>query len=146
MSSTDQLAQEAAPRLGGLAAKHGRTALGVGVSGVSLGAVAGWIPHQPAPRLPDSRAGVAWFGLALALTLFTLGLRGWRWHRVMVLAGIDHRRADAFGLTAVGCMGNTVLPARGGDVLRLALLGSRSESRRREILGSLIAERLLDAL
>jgi uncharacterized membrane protein YbhN (UPF0104 family) len=39
-----------------------------------------------------------------------------------------------------------VLPARGGELLKIAILGSRSSSRRREILGSVVAERLLDAI
>jgi uncharacterized membrane protein YbhN (UPF0104 family) len=43
-------------------------------------------------------------------------------------------------------MGNTVLPARGGELLRILLLGERSSSSRREIVGSIVAERLLDAL
>ena len=64
----------------------------------------------------------------------------------MVLAHVDHQRADALGLTAVAYMGNNVLPARGGEVLKIAILGARSTSRRREILGSVIAERLLDAV
>jgi uncharacterized membrane protein YbhN (UPF0104 family) len=41
-------------------------------------------------------------------------------------------------------MGNTILPARGGEVLRILLLAERSSARRREVLGSIIAERLLD--
>ena len=72
-------------------------------------------------------------------------LRGWRWHRIMLHAGVEHRRRDALGLTLVGYMGNNVLPARGGELLRIGLLGARSSARRREILGTVIAERLLDA-
>ena len=41
-------------------------------------------------------------------------------------------------------MGNTVLPARGGEVLRIFLLAERSHARRRDVLGSIITERLLD--
>ena len=73
-------------------------------------------------------------------------MRGYRWHRVMALAHVDHQRSDALGLTAVAYMGNNVLPARGGEVLKIAILGARSTSRRREILGSVVAERLLDAM
>jgi glycosyltransferase 2 family protein len=42
-------------------------------------------------------------------------------------------------------MGNNVLPARGGEVLRIFLLAERSSARRREVLGSILTERLLDA-
>jgi uncharacterized protein (TIRG00374 family) len=123
-----------------------RSSLGLIVSIVSLGAVVLWMTHQPAPTLPDSAAGFAWLVLSLAMSLAALALRGYRWHRIMVLAHVDHEPVDAYALTAVGYMGNNVLPARGGEVLKIAILGSRSSSRRREILGSVVAERLLDAV
>ncbi len=123
-----------------------RSWLGLIVSVVSLAAVLFWMLHQPAPTLPDSATGFAWLGLSLAMSLVALALRGLRWHRIMVLAHVDHRAGDAYALTAVGYMGNNVLPARGGEVLKIAILGSRSSSRRREILGSVVAERLLDAV
>ena len=58
---------------------------------------------------------------------------------------IPHRRRDAFGLTLVGYMGNNVLPARGGELLKIGLLGARTTARRREVLGTVIVERVLDA-
>lgn len=57
---------------------------------------------------------------------------------------MNHSPGDAYGLTVVGYMGNTVLPARGGEVLRVLLMYERSDARRREILGTIVAERLLD--
>jgi uncharacterized membrane protein YbhN (UPF0104 family) len=120
--------------------------LGAAVSAVSLAAVVYWMLQQPAPTLPDSLGGLAWLVLSLGMTLAALALRGYRWHRIMVLAHVDHQRTDALALTAVAYMGNNVLPARGGEVLKIAILGARSSSRRREILGSVLAERLLDAL
>jgi uncharacterized membrane protein YbhN (UPF0104 family) len=42
-------------------------------------------------------------------------------------------------------MGNTVLPARGGEILRVVLLSQRSTGRKLEILGSIVSERVLDA-
>ncbi|MBE2317437.1 flippase-like domain-containing protein [Solirubrobacter sp. CPCC 204708] len=120
--------------------------LGPAVSVVALAAVVYWMVHQPAPQLPDSAAGFSWLALSLGLSLGALALRGYRWHRVMVLADVDHKRTDALALTAVAYMGNNVLPARGGEVLKIAILGTRSASRKREILGSVVAERLLDAV
>jgi uncharacterized membrane protein YbhN (UPF0104 family) len=121
------------------------SALGIVVSAVSLAAVALWISNQDAPRLPDSGLGFAWLGLALAVSAVTLALRGWRWHRVLILSHVPHRRRDAYGLTLVGYMGNNVLPARGGELLRIGLLGQRSSARRREILGTVLTDRALDA-
>lgn len=147
MASREHVADGALrPRLTEPAARHGRTALGVVVSVISLAAVGWWVSEQPAPTLPDTAAGLSWFGLAIVLALANMVLRGLRWGRIMTLAGIDYRRADAMALIFVGQMGNVVLPARGGDLMRIGLLGARSSSRRREILGSVLAERLLDAI
>src|SRR5918999_4956976 len=121
------------------------SALGLAISAASLVAVVWWILRQPAPELPESGLGFAWIGLALLTIACTLVLRGWRWHRVLALAGIPHRRRDAYGLTAVGYMGNNVLPARGGELLKIGLLGERTSARRREVLGTVIVERVLDA-
>jgi uncharacterized membrane protein YbhN (UPF0104 family) len=119
--------------------------LGALVSLVSLAAVAWWISGQEAPELPDSAAGYAWLALAALVVAGNFVLRGVRWHLVMAHAGVEHRLRDALGLTLVGYMGNNVLPARGGELLKIGLLGARSSARRREILGTVIAERLLDA-
>jgi len=122
------------------------SAAGILVSVVSLAAVAYWISRQSAPELPHDAAGFAWLAAALTTSSITFACRGWRWHRVMRLAHIPHRRRDAYALTLVAYMGNTVLPARGGELLKIGLLGARTTARRREILGSVIAERLLDAV
>lgn len=119
--------------------------LQIAASVISLGAVAWWIARQDAPHFPGSASGWLWLVAALACYAVGLTLRGWRWHRIMRLAHIPHARADAYGLTLVGYMGNNVLPARGGELLRIALLGARTTARRREVLGSIVAERLLDA-
>lgn len=58
---------------------------------------------------------------------------------------MGHRASDAFAVTVVGYLGNTVLPARRGEVLRIVLLAQRYAARRLEVLGSIIPERLLDA-
>jgi uncharacterized membrane protein YbhN (UPF0104 family) len=115
------------------------------VSAVSLGAVVWWISGQDAPELPSSAAGYAWLVVALAVIAMNFVLRGWRWHLILRRAGVPHRRRDAFGLTMVGYMGNNVLPARGGELLKIGLLGQRTSARRREILGTVIVERVLDA-
>jgi len=119
--------------------------ISVAVSVVSLAAVAWWISKQDTPQFPDSASGWAWLVAAVFAYALALAVRGFRWHRILRLTGIPHERADAYRLTLVGYMGNNVLPVRGGELLRVGLLGSRTTARRREILSSVIAERLLDA-
>jgi glycosyltransferase 2 family protein len=115
------------------------------VSVVSLAAVAWWISKQDTPQFPDSTKG--WMYLVAAVVTYGVALtvRGFRWHRILRLIHIPHQRIDAFRLVLVGYMGNNVLPLRGGELLRVGLLGQRTTARRREILSSVIAERLLDA-
>jgi glycosyltransferase 2 family protein len=55
-------------------------------------------------------------------------------------------RADAYALVPVGYMGNNVLPVRSGELLRVFLLGSRTGASKRTILGTVLVERLLDAI
>jgi uncharacterized membrane protein YbhN (UPF0104 family) len=119
--------------------------LGLAISFVSLAAVVWWISRQESPRLPTSASGFAWLALALAVIAGNFGLRGRRWHRIVRHAGVTHRERDVQGLTLVGYMGNNVLPARGGDLLKIGLLAARTGARRRTILGTVMVERLVDA-
>lgn len=104
-----------------------------------------WALEQKRPTLPSSLEDL--FPLVLAIGLYAVAtlIRGWRWHAILLQSAIGHARIDAYALTVVGYMGNTVLPARGGEILRILLLGERTDARRREILGSIVAERALDA-
>lgn len=122
-----------------------RGLIGLAVSAVAVAGFLVWALRQEAPDLPTSPGALALVAAAVAVYALATGIRGWRWHAILRRAGIGHATADAYGLTVVGYMGNTVLPARGGEALRILLLGERSEARRREILGSIVAERLLDA-
>src|SRR3954452_15985973 len=115
------------------------------VSVVSLAAVAWWISKQDTPQFPSSPQGWAYLLAAVCTYGLALGVRGFRWHRILRLIHIPHKRADAYRLVLVGYMGNNVLPLRGGELLRVGLLGSRTTARRREVLSSVVAERLLDA-
>ncbi len=119
--------------------------MGAALSLLAVAGCAWWAARQDPPRLPSSVTG--YFVLVAALTVYALitALRGWRWHVILRGGEIRHAAADAYGLTVVGYMGNTVLPARGGELLRILLLSERSDARRRQVLGSIVPERLLDA-
>ena len=119
--------------------------IGVAVSLVSLVAVVWWAAHQETPRFPSTPGNLSLVGGAVLLYAVATVLRGWRWHRVLRLAGVEHHAADAYALVPVGYMGNTVLPARGGEVLRVVLLSRRVDTKRRVVVGSIVSERLLDA-
>ena len=115
------------------------------ISLVALAAVVWWATRQERPDLPATATGGALVALALALYVVATLARGERWHRILERAEIAVPRADAYRLTTVGYMGNNVLPARGGDLLRTFLLAPLARIRKRSALGTVVAERLLDA-
>lgn len=123
-----------------------RRLAGPTVSVVSLAAVAWWAVHQRAPRIPTTVSALLLLALALGVYVCVTVARGLRWHEILRGAGVPARMADVQALVVVGYMGNTVLPARGGELLRVLLLGARTRSSRVTILGTLVAERLLDVV
>jgi uncharacterized membrane protein YbhN (UPF0104 family) len=116
------------------------------VSLIALAAVIWWAAHQEPPELPTGARDIAWLGLALGLYAVATLLRGERWHHILALARVKARRSDCYALTTVGYMGNNVLPARAGEALRVVLLSSRCGASKRTLLGSVVAERLLDVI
>ena len=124
---------------------HARSAAGLLISAIAVVAVAWWASRQEAPKLPSEPSKLALIAAAMAIYAVATVVRGWRWHVILRLDKVEHKPVDALALVCVGYMGNAVLPARGGEVLRVVLLAQRTTARRRQILGSIIAERVLDA-
>ena len=116
------------------------------VSLVALAAVVWWATRQEAPELPRTGEALGWLGLALVVYAGATVARAERWHRIVRRTGVAVPRGETWRLTTVGYMGNNVLPARSGDLLRAFLLAYLSGRRKREALGTVVAERLLDAL
>ena len=127
------IAEDARPRRLGL--------LQAGTSLAAVGAIAWWASRQHAPHIPLDGAALARLAAALGLYAVATALRGERWHRILESAGVGRPRSTSYGLTLVGYMGNNTLPARAGDVMRVMLVGGR----RRVVLGTVVAERTLDA-
>jgi uncharacterized membrane protein YbhN (UPF0104 family) len=113
---------------------------------VALGAVIWWASHQDAPEIPSGTNAIAWLALALALYALATLVRAERWHAILHESRIEASRADCYGLSTVGYMGNNVLPARAGEALRVVLLDGKTGAGKRKILGTIVAERLLDLL
>ncbi len=118
--------------------------LGWAVSVLCVAGVVLWALGQDAPRLPTEPSDLAAVAAAVALYGVCTALRAERWRLLLRDVGARPARADAYGLTAVGYMGNNVLPARAGDLMRVVLMAPRVEVTRRGVVGTLLAERLLD--
>jgi hypothetical protein len=118
--------------------------LGLAISALAVGGVVWWALRQEPPQFPDS-AG-EWGALAGAIGLYALAtlVRGERWYSLLLAEGARPSRADAHGLNVVGYAANNVLPARAGDAVRVFLMAPRAQTSKKAVLGTLLAERLLD--
>jgi glycosyltransferase 2 family protein len=118
--------------------------LGLAVSIVCVAGVVWWATKQQPPQLPSTPKEIA--ALIGAILLYGLAtvVRSERWQRLLVDEGATPSRADTYALTCVGYMGNNILPARGGDVVRTLLMAPRANTSIRTVIGTLLAERLLD--
>jgi uncharacterized membrane protein YbhN (UPF0104 family) len=115
------------------------------VSLIFLGAAVWWASKQKLPRLPHSTQAYLELGSSLLLYACATLCRGERWHRLLGHTSIHPRRVDSYAITTVGYAGNNVLPARAGEALRTFLVAGRVRASKREVLGTIIAERVLDA-
>jgi uncharacterized membrane protein YbhN (UPF0104 family) len=115
------------------------------VSVLFLGAAVWWASKQDMPKIPtDGEALSELVGALLLYALATVG-RSERWHRLLHHTSIHPRRRDSYAITTVGYAGNNILPARAGEALRMWLVAGRVEASKREVLGTIVAERALDA-
>ncbi|MGI8750325.1 MAG: lysylphosphatidylglycerol synthase transmembrane domain-containing protein [Thermoleophilaceae bacterium] len=111
---------------------------------IALAAVVWWASHQEAPTFPHTRGALGWMAAAAGLYALATLVRAERWHRILEITGVHAARLDCYGLTTVGYMGNNVLPARAGELLRVVLLDQRVKVGKRTLLGTIVAERVMD--
>jgi glycosyltransferase 2 family protein len=111
------------------------------VSAAALAGVVVWALGQPAPRAPK----LPWLiPVAVALYAVATLVRAERWRLLLRFNGCAPSRLDCHALTCVGYMGNNVLPARAGDAMRVLYMTPRSKASARTVIGTLVAERVLD--
>ena len=83
---------------------------------------------------------------ALALVLVNVAVMALRWRYLLEGAGYRVPLRRLFSTVAVGRAGNNVIPARGGDLLRIESLREVSHVPAFVTVGTLFAERLLDGV
>lgn len=120
--------------------------LGAGVSLLALAGVVVWALHQQAPTWPRSTSGLALLAAAIVVYLGGCAARAERWLSLLHQNDARPARSDAYGLIAVGYLGNNVLPARAGDALRVYFLAPRAQTSARSVIGTIVAERMLDVV
>ena len=122
---------------------RGVRALGSLISLAALAAVVVWTAGQPAPKTPEIPALVP---IAVALYAVATLVRAERWRLLLRFNGASPSRLDCHALTCVGYMGNNVLPARAGDAMRVLYMAPRADASARTVIGTLVAERVLDVV
>jgi glycosyltransferase 2 family protein len=120
--------------------------IGIAISLVAIAAGVWWALQQSPPKLPGDAKHISALVLAIALYAVATCIRSERWRALLHRSGGRASRRDCYRLTTVGFMGNTVLPARGGDLMRIGLMAPRANASKRTVLGTLLAERILDVL
>jgi glycosyltransferase 2 family protein len=100
--------------------------------------------HQPKPDLPSTRSEILALLGAIALYALATVVRSERWQRLLEDEGGVPARVDTYALTCVGYAANNILPARAGDAVRAVLMAPRAGTSIRTVIGTLLAERLLD--
>jgi glycosyltransferase 2 family protein len=118
--------------------------LGLAISLLALAGVVWWASRQDPPDLPSTGSELAALVGAIALYALATVVRSERWQRLLVDERATPQRVDTYALTCVGYMGNNVLPARAGDAIRAVLMAPRAGTSIRTVIGTLLAERLLD--
>ena len=136
--------REAGPEGGGRRLRGVGSVLGIVISIVALAGVVWWALRQDSPRLPHGAGQLGALVGAIALYGVNTLVRSERWHRLLLDDGARPARADSYALTTIGYAVNNVLPARAGDAARVVLMAPRASASRRTVLGTLVAERLLD--
>ncbi len=83
--------------------------------------------------------------LSALVGLASFNVRAVRWQQMLgPIKQIGH--VAAYDAVLVGFLGNSVLPARAGEFIRAHVLGRREGVSRAAAFGSIVAERLLDAI
>lgn len=138
--------EDADGEVGGRRANPRLRLLGLLISVAAVAGVVAWALGQQAPQLPDDAS--SWGLVAAAICSYALAtaLRSERWLALLRADGWRAPRRECYGLTAVGFMGNNVLPARAGDGMRAYYMARYIPGRIRDVASSLIAERVLDVL
>jgi glycosyltransferase 2 family protein len=117
---------------------------GLVVSALALAAVIWWASRQEAPQLPHTGPELAALAGAVALYALATVVRAVRWQRLLEDEGGHPPIADTAALTCVGYAANNILPARAGDAVRAVLMAPRAGASIRTVVGTLLAERVLD--
>ena len=108
-----------------------------------------WAFKDENPREIAHELGSAdpfWFALAVAAATLVFVPRAWRWRTLLYPVAPGTTFRSRFAATTIGFMGNNLLPARIGEFARVYALSKMERISIVTGLGSLVVERLFDAV
>lgn len=115
-----------------------------------LAGVAAWLclrqVRLQALYLTLAQARLAPLALALISVLATTAAKAARWWVLLRPCGGQIGRLQVFRVLLIGQMGNSLLPARLGDVARITLLAPKTTGGIPAVAGTLLAEKTLDGV
>lgn len=110
---------------------------------VFLGALVASVgPARVASAFLSANLGL--LGLAAGVYALFFLLRGIRWRALLSRSAPDVRVSSTTSITAVGWLANSILPLKGGDVLRAALVARRESLAVGPAAATVALERVLD--
>lgn len=119
-----------------------RFLIGLGVSGVALYVV---LRELDFVVLRDilTRATYLYLLPAASISILTLWLRAVRWQYLLQPIG-KIGRPRLFSSIMIGYLGNNILPARAGDIIRAYVLGTRENLSSSAVFATIVVEKILD--
>ena len=85
-----------------------------------------------------------WYSVAFVVFYFSLVARGLRWQRILRAMGWSVGRVYCISLIIAGMFGSMILPARAGDIGRIAMLKQDHDIPVAKAIASITTERALD--
>jgi len=116
------------------------------VAASTLGALALFLTEAHPGRLAASLAGLSAGSLltAVAATMAGVMLGAVRWRTLLAAGGVHAPAARLFAALTIGSAVNNVVPARGGDAVRVESARQLTGAPVLAIAGTMISERILD--
>lgn len=116
------------------------------VAGIAL--LACLLAYVGPAKVVEALAAASPLFLALAFATYAVFflLRGWRWKVLFSRSAPDVRASSTTSISAVGWLANSILPLKGGDVLRAALLARREKVGLATSAATVGLERVLDLI
>lgn len=120
-----------------------KAALAFVVGVAFLGGLVAWVGPATVARAVMDANPILLLGAALVYAAFFV-LRGIRWRILLSQSAPDVRLSSTTSTTAIGWLANSILPLKGGDVLRAALVARRESLAVGPTAATVALERVLD--